>query len=123
MPTTDAAPKTAMQRFLDGVEKVGNMVPHPVIIFLILIGIVVALSHALHLAGVSFVHEAVTVEPPKLAPGYVYDAGTAVAPGAARRERIDAYFDGFGQARLRCICQQIERRSPRMRRAIRLRSR
>lgn len=37
MSTAGAVPKTVMQRFLDGVEKVGNMVPHPVIIFLILI--------------------------------------------------------------------------------------
>ena len=44
MATVNAVPKTAMQKFLDGVEKVGNMVPHPVIIFLILIGIVIVLS-------------------------------------------------------------------------------
>jgi len=47
MATANAAPKTAMQRFLDGVEKVGNMVPHPVVIFLILIAIVIALSAVL----------------------------------------------------------------------------
>lgn len=49
-------PKTAMQRFLDSVEKVGNMVPHPVIIFLILIGIVIVLSTLLSFfnAAVSF---------------------------------------------------------------------
>ena len=40
-----------MQRFLDTVEKVGNMVPHPVIIFLILIGIVIVLSAVLGLFG------------------------------------------------------------------------
>ncbi|MET0597499.1 MAG: AbgT family transporter, partial [Mesorhizobium sp.] len=44
MATSDAPSKTAMQRFLDGVETVGNMVPHPVVIFLILIGIVIVLS-------------------------------------------------------------------------------
>ena len=44
MSTANAASKTAMQRFLDGVERVGNMVPHPVVIFLILIAIVIALS-------------------------------------------------------------------------------
>jgi len=44
MATVHAVPKTAMQRFLDGVERVGNMVPHPVIIFLILIAIVIVLS-------------------------------------------------------------------------------
>jgi aminobenzoyl-glutamate transport protein len=46
-----AAPKTTMQRFLDVVEKVGNMVPHPVVIFLILIGIVIAISALLGLGG------------------------------------------------------------------------
>ena len=44
MAAVIAQPKTAMQRLLDGVERVGNMVPHPVVIFLILIGIVIVLS-------------------------------------------------------------------------------
>jgi aminobenzoyl-glutamate transport protein len=44
-------PKTFMQRFLDGVERVGNMVPHPVVIFLILIAIVMVLSAVLSLFG------------------------------------------------------------------------
>ena len=47
----DTQPKTMMQRFLDGVEKVGNMVPHPVVIFLILIAIVIVLSAVLSLFG------------------------------------------------------------------------
>ena len=51
MATASAAPKTAMQRFLDGVEKVGNMVPHPVVIFLILIAIVIVLSALLGAFG------------------------------------------------------------------------
>ena len=34
-----------MQKILDVVEKVGNKVPHPVVIFLILIAIVIVLSH------------------------------------------------------------------------------
>ena len=48
--------KSLMQRFLDGVEKVGNLVPHPVLIFVILILIVIALSHLLASleVGVSF---------------------------------------------------------------------
>lgn len=48
--------KSLMQRFLDGVEKVGNLVPHPVLIFVMLILIVIALSHVLALleVGVSF---------------------------------------------------------------------
>lgn len=72
------APKGAMQKFLDVVEKVGNKVPHPVIIFLILIGLVVVLSHVLHLAGVSHTHDVVVTEPAKADPTYAYDAGTAI---------------------------------------------
>lgn len=47
------APKTVMQKFLDVVEKVGNTVPHPAVIFLILILLIVVLSHVLHLSGTS----------------------------------------------------------------------
>ena len=31
---TTAAPKTLLQKLLDGVERVGNKVPHPAVIFL-----------------------------------------------------------------------------------------
>jgi aminobenzoyl-glutamate transport protein len=46
-----AVPKTMSQRFLDGVERVGNMVPHPVVIFLILIGLVMVASAVLSQMG------------------------------------------------------------------------
>ena len=62
MSTASAAPKTTMQRFLDGVEKVGNMVPHPVVIFLILIGIVIVLSAVLSLFGASVTFERINAE-------------------------------------------------------------
>jgi aminobenzoyl-glutamate transport protein len=79
-PTGEA--KSAMQRVLDVVEKVGNKVPHPVIIFLILIGLVIVLSHVLHLAGVRHIPEPkepmIVVESKNAEPGYSYDAGTAV---------------------------------------------
>ncbi|MBX3734037.1 MAG: AbgT family transporter [Verrucomicrobiae bacterium] len=42
-----------MKRMLDVVEKVGNKVPHPAMIFLFLMVVVVVLSHVLHLAGAS----------------------------------------------------------------------
>jgi aminobenzoyl-glutamate transport protein len=51
-----------MQRFLDGVERVGNMVPHPVVIFLILIGIVIALSAVLSLFGARVSFERINAE-------------------------------------------------------------
>ncbi|WP_274628145.1 AbgT family transporter [Arvimicrobium flavum] len=62
MTTANALPKTAMQRFLDGVEKVGNMVPHPVIIFLILIAIVIVLSALLGAFGASITYEVINPE-------------------------------------------------------------
>lgn len=64
--TTSAASKTVMQRFLDTVEKVGNMVPHPVVIFLILIGVVIVLSALLSLVGVSVTFERINPETHKI---------------------------------------------------------
>ena len=60
--TAVVAPKTVMQRFLDGVERVGNMVPHPVVIFLILIGIVIALSAVLSVFGAAVSFERINPE-------------------------------------------------------------
>ena len=44
-------PKSIMQRLLDTVERVGNRVPHPVMIFVYLIVFVVLLSALLSLLG------------------------------------------------------------------------
>ena len=41
-----------MQRFLDVVERIGNKVPHPSLIFVILIVLIIVLSHAFFLLGV-----------------------------------------------------------------------
>src|SRR5690349_20814748 len=51
--------KTGLERFLDAVERVGNRVPHPVVIFLLLIGLVVVVSHVLYLVGASATYQAV----------------------------------------------------------------
>jgi len=48
-----------MKRILDAVEKAGNKVPHPALIFLFLTVVVVVLSHALHLAGTSVTHQVI----------------------------------------------------------------
>ena len=45
------ATKPTMQKVLDAVERIGNAVPHPIVIFLILIAIVMVLSHILYLFG------------------------------------------------------------------------
>ena len=62
MSQTSEAPKSLMQRILDVVEKVGNKVPHPVVIFLTLIAIVVVLSHVFYLLGASVTTEVITPE-------------------------------------------------------------
>ncbi|MBK7908172.1 MAG: AbgT family transporter [Gemmatimonadetes bacterium] len=44
------------QRLLDAVERAGNALPHPATLFVILSGVVLALSAALHAAGVAVAH-------------------------------------------------------------------
>jgi aminobenzoyl-glutamate transport protein len=61
-----AASKTLLQRLLDGVETVGNKVPHPAVIFFILIGIVILLSHLLYLFGASVTYEVVNPQTHKV---------------------------------------------------------
>jgi aminobenzoyl-glutamate transport protein len=83
MSQSTEAPKNAMQKILDVVEKVGNKVPHPVIIFLILIAIVVILSAVLSLAGKSVSYDVIVPQTGKTetstAPdASVYDTGTTV---------------------------------------------
>jgi aminobenzoyl-glutamate transport protein len=51
-----------MQRVLDVVERVGNRVPHPVIIFVILIGIVIVLSHLFYMLGLSVSYQRINPE-------------------------------------------------------------
>ena len=57
------AKKTGSQRFLDGIERVGNKVPHPVMMFLYLIVGVALLSTVLDLVGVSVTDEVVRPVP------------------------------------------------------------
>ena len=60
------APKTFMQKLLDGVEQVGNKVPHPAVIFVILMGLVIVLSHILYLAGARVAYEMINPETHKI---------------------------------------------------------
>jgi len=54
--------KTGLERFLDVVERVGNRVPHPAVIFVLLIGLVIVLSHILYLMGATVTFQAVNTE-------------------------------------------------------------
>jgi aminobenzoyl-glutamate transport protein len=60
------ASKSGMQKILDTVERVGNKVPHPVVIFLILIAIVIVLSHIFYLMGVAISYQVINPETHKL---------------------------------------------------------
>jgi aminobenzoyl-glutamate transport protein len=57
MSGTSAAPKSVSQKLLDMVERVGNKVPHPAVLFFLLIGVLVVLSHVCALLGLSVTYE------------------------------------------------------------------
>ncbi len=78
---TDAAvaPKTSgIQRMLDGIERVGNKVPHPAIIFLGLIVMVIVLSAVLAAFGVSVTYDEVVDSTPPVV--QEEDLGGTTAP-------------------------------------------
>ena len=64
------------QRLLDGIENVGNKVPHPVLMFLYLIIFVIVFSHILYLLGVS-VTEMIAVPLPEETAHEYYEDTTA----------------------------------------------
>ena len=54
--------KTGLEKILDTVERVGNKVPHPAVIFIWLILTVIVLSHVFHLMGASATYESINLE-------------------------------------------------------------
>jgi aminobenzoyl-glutamate transport protein len=54
-------PQGGMQGLLDVVERIGNKVPHPAVIFLILLALVIVLSHVFYLLGTSVTYQ--TIDP------------------------------------------------------------
>src|SRR5690606_12020433 len=57
VPEVPESTRSFSERMLDGIERAGNKVPHPVMMFLYLIGFVAVLSAALAWAGVSVTEE------------------------------------------------------------------
>ena len=53
------ASKGAMERILDAVERIGNKVPHPAVIFLVLVALVILLSHLFYLLGTSVTYQTI----------------------------------------------------------------
>lgn len=70
-----AVKKGFTQKMLDGIERVGNKIPHPVLLFLYLIGFIIILSHILYLAGVK-VTETIAEPAPYAASQIYYEDST-----------------------------------------------
>lgn len=68
-----AAEKTFMQRMLDGIERVGNKVPHPVMMFLYLIGFIIILAQILDIANVKVTELIAEPVPVQSVPSYYED--------------------------------------------------
>src|SRR5580693_1830973 len=58
--------KTFLQKLLDGVERVGNKVPHPAVIFFILLALVILLSHLFHGLGTTVTYEVINPQTHKV---------------------------------------------------------
>ena len=82
------APKTGMAKVLDVVEKVGNRVPHPVVIFLLLIGLVIVLSHIFYLMGVAISYQVINPDT------HALETATAAARSLLTADGIRFMFTG-----------------------------
>jgi aminobenzoyl-glutamate transport protein len=91
MTEAAAAPQhTALGRILDLIERGGNKVPHPVLMFLYLIIGVIVLSAVLALAGVSVTEEVAVPDAVQVTPDYYEDTTQpGIEPSAA------ALADGY----------------------------
>jgi aminobenzoyl-glutamate transport protein len=82
---TPAPGHTFLERILDGIERAGNKMPHPAILFLVLCGVVIVTSQILYWFGVKATYEVVTPGP--VATEQTYFGGsiepTDVGPTAA----------------------------------------
>jgi aminobenzoyl-glutamate transport protein len=74
MTVTTAPEHTAMGRLLDVIERAGNKVPHPVLMFFYLIIGVVLLSAVLALAGVSVTDQIAVPDAVEVVPDYYEDS-------------------------------------------------
>ncbi|WP_163988068.1 AbgT family transporter [Pyxidicoccus caerfyrddinensis] len=83
--------KKGMARVLDTVERVGNKVPHPAIIFVVLIGVVMVLSHVFYLMGASVTYETINPET------HAVEQTTTVAQSLLTGEGLRFMFAGVVQ--------------------------
>jgi aminobenzoyl-glutamate transport protein len=62
MKQSSEVPKTFLQKTLDWIERVGNKVPHPAVLFLVLIVAIVLLSHILQILEASVTYQRINAE-------------------------------------------------------------
>ena len=98
--TTEEQPephkKSRMEGVLDVIERVGNKVPHPAVIFVILIGIVILLSQLFYMMGASVTYQSVDAETHQV--GQVTVAAKSLLTAAGIRfmyERVVQNFMSF----------------------------
>src|SRR5262245_45657670 len=84
--------KSLLQRLLDGVEVVGNKVPHPVILFLYLIAAVIVICQILYILGV-IVTEEVVVHTMIIGHPVYYEHTTAPGVAIPPHEYTDNEFE------------------------------
>jgi len=85
-PTPTPAPATpeekgALQKLLDGVGKVGNKAPHPVLMFFYLMIGVIVLSAALSLLGISVTEQIAVPAPVEVTPDFYEDVSQYTLSG------------------------------------------
>lgn len=66
MTDIEPAPRTLSQRLLNGIETLGNKVPHPAVLFLMLIAILMVLSHLFQWLGTSVTYQRINFETDEL---------------------------------------------------------
>ncbi len=81
-PITDPGKPSFMERMLNTVERVGNKVPHPVLMFFYLILGVIVLSAILSLMGVSVTEEIAVPVPVEVVPDFYEDVSEYTLSGA-----------------------------------------
>lgn len=79
--TIPAEKRGAVQRLLDGIERLGNKVPHPAVMFVALCLLVIVVSAILSMANVEVTTEVVSPPPPAASDeNYPYYPGGSVVP-------------------------------------------
>jgi aminobenzoyl-glutamate transport protein len=90
-PAPAPARRGVMQRLLDGVERVGNKMPHPAILFLALCAAIIVLSQILYWTGWDASYEVVKPDPVAAQETYYGGSVVPVDIGPAQPEPAEAY--------------------------------